>query len=146
MALTKLNTSSLPAGSVLQVKQGETSAQVIHSTASYSDTGLSVSITPTSPSSKILVIVNQHRYRNGTGGGAIRLVRAGAVIFEDSQRYQSYGDEAANRDFHNMQYLDSPNTTSEITYKTQGRTHSGVWYTQEGNHFVSRIIVMEIAG
>ena len=144
-ALPTLDSDKLPSGTVLQVKQGETSTEVLHTT-SWADTGLSVSITPTSTSSKILVMVNQHCYKNGTSGGALRIMRGSTVIHSDSAIYQSYGDEAANRHFHNMQYLDSPSSTSALTYKTQAQEHSGDFRTQQASLFESRIIVMEIAG
>jgi len=51
------------AGNVLQVVYGTTATSVTHSTSTYIDTGLSASITPSSTSSKILVIVDQ----NGCG-------------------------------------------------------------------------------
>ena len=154
MALTKLNNQSLtavtsaglPSGTVLQVKQSSTNAEVLHATGAWNDTGLSVSITPTSLSSKILVFINQSCYRNGAGGGALRIVRDSTVVHQDAAIYQTYGDETGNRFFHNIQYLDSPNSTSSLTYKTQGIEHSGDFRTQQAGLFKSRITLMEIAG
>ena len=154
MALIKLNNQSLsavtsaglPSGTVLQVKEGSTTTEVAH-TSAWADTNLSVSITPTSSSSKILVMINQHCYKNsGNCGGGLRIMRDSTVAFEDSQTYQAYGSETSARFFHNMQYIDSPSTTNAITYKTQGKEHAGDFRTQQGGHFESRIIVMEIAG
>jgi len=149
MALSKITnggvaTSGMPSESIIQVKEGSATTEVAHQ-AAWEDTGLSVSITPTSTSSKILIIVNQQCYRTGAGGGALRILRDSTTVFQDAQVYQSYGNELSNRHFHNMQYIDSPSTTSAIIYKTQAYEHSGDWRTQQGG-LESRIIVMEIAG
>ena len=50
--------SGVPAGTVIQAKSAVYSTQVSNSTASYVDTGLTASITPTRSSSKILVLVS----------------------------------------------------------------------------------------
>jgi hypothetical protein len=51
-----LTAARLPAGSVLQVVQSTTTTSATTSSTSYVDTGFSASITPTSASSKILII------------------------------------------------------------------------------------------
>ena len=51
--------AALPTGSVLQVVQGTTLTDTTITSTSYTDTTLTASITPTSSSSKILVIVTQ---------------------------------------------------------------------------------------
>ena len=50
--------SALPTGSVLQVVTASTSTEVSVSSGTYTDTGLSASITPISASSKILVLTS----------------------------------------------------------------------------------------
>lgn len=142
----KVVSASLPTGAILQVKQGSDNTEVLHTTGTWADTNLSVSITPISTSSDILILINQSCYRTGSGGGALRIMRDSTAVFQDSQVYQCFGNEASNRLFHNMQYLDSPGTTSAITYKTQGIEHSGDFRTNQGGFFYSRITVMEIAG
>ena len=69
MAIITLNNNSLssvtslPAaiatGKVLQVVQASHAGQVQNTTTTYADTGLSVSITPSSTSSKILINLSQ---------------------------------------------------------------------------------------
>ena len=123
--------SALPTGSVLQVVQGSTSTQTSTTSQSYSDTTLTASITPTSATSKILVLVNQS-YRtsasqNNTFGG-FRLLRGATAIWTpvtDSNGPYSHGISAAGATFTqiyttwSIQVLDSPATTSSTTYKTQ---------------------------
>ena len=146
-------TTKLGAGAVLQVVQGSTSTQVNHtSTSSYSDTGLSASITPSSTSNKILIQVSQH-FRVVRYGGDIRILRDSTSIFEanSSTTYTLYSDPGENvnlRGYVPLIYLDSPSSTSAITYKTQGIQHnsSGAFKTQDDSQFTSTITLMEIAG
>ena len=136
------------------------------SSSSFTDvTGLTVSITPTSSSSKILVLYDVGlSCQNGTGA-PIRMLRGSTVIYA--------GDAAGNRPLGLAQmdgaasqysiyrisgnFLDSPATTSSITYKFQilnstGGGISAVNRTQQDRNeptydtrSASSITVMEIA-
>jgi hypothetical protein len=140
-------------GKVLQVVQ--TSYSVITSIASgsYTDTGLSGSITPTSSASKILVIINQNGFlrldATGEQGGYVNLVRGSTQITE-SMAFQRLGSSAPQYTpyFNGIVYLDSPNTTSSTTYKTQGKvlvTSSNGSIVFQGDNKTSTITLMEIA-
>ena len=119
-------------------------------------TGLSVTITPTSTSSQILVFVSSNY---GTGGtsvfGIFNLVRGSTNISQPSTTptynattisYASVSDVMNNW---SMLFLDSPATTSATTYKIQGRASSGTVYVNRRNTAdsaqTSTITVMEIA-
>ena len=54
-----VTTSQLPSGSILQIVHGTTSTQVEVLSNTVTDTGLTATITPTSASSKILILVDQ---------------------------------------------------------------------------------------
>ena len=119
------------AGNILQVVQGSTSTEVAVSTTTYTDTSLSASITPSSASNKILVIVDQMYYTSrsveGQGGG-IRILRDSTVIHSPAANaagpFELYIDGTADAYGRNtITKLDSPATTSSITYKTQGRPY-----------------------
>ena len=149
-ALPTLDNGKLPSGSVLQVVNSFYQTQTTHSHTAWSDTGLQATITPTSTSSKILVMINQHcnsvRY-----GGAIRVLKDSSVVYEPSETYAFYLDPSANsnwRQYHSYNHLDSPSTTSTITYKTQGKAYSNLasLITQQASYFRSFITLMEIAG
>ena len=124
--------SSPQTGSVLQVVQANTNTTVTVSTNTYTDTGLSASITPTSATSKILVLVNQQCVVNsyaGPNGLGLRLLRGSTTIFNPSPSdafgpFLIYG-YAGNAIWTtvSLSYLDSPATTSSTTYKTQGRPY-----------------------
>jgi hypothetical protein len=153
--LTSATTTGFPAGSVIQVVSATYSTQTSISSTSYADTGLTASITPTSASSKILVIVNQNVTNQQNTNAArvfeLQLLR-GATSIMDKDFY-SYAAVGANGYFETgldgtQIVLDSPATTSSTTYKTQGRMDSTASSTalvfQQGSG-KSTITLMEIA-
>ena len=149
VAVTGLAKASLPTGSVLQVVNATTSVQVTNSTATYADTGLTATITPTSATSKILVFVSQNGlYKNAFNTFmGLRLLRASTAIlvFETQAVYTD--STAKNEGASSTTYLDSPATTSAVTYKTQFTNimATGAVYVQVGNAESSTITLMEIA-
>ena len=143
-----LTDTSPKAGNVIQVVNATHSTFTTSTSASYADTGLTASITPTSSSSKILVVVSQ----NGVGKAgnqqvSIRLFRGATNIVQMGEDDGNTGEGTSNY-FGSVStaYLDSPATTSSTTYKTQFRTPSGgsSAYVQLGSA-VSTITLMEIA-
>ena len=139
-------TSKLGAGAVLQVVSAETNTATSHST-SFADTTLTASITPASSSNKILILVDQHVYWSANGL-TIRILRDSTSVFEQPVAYTLHdGSSGANsRSIYSLQYLDSPSSTSSLTFKTQCKLHSsGTITTQEADN-KSRITLMEIAG
>ena len=148
-----LTDTSPKAGNVIQVVSATYSTAVSIASASYTDTGLQASITPTSSSSKILILVNQagglRRDSTGEQSGYANLVRGATQITEIIQ-IQRMGATASQYApyFNGIVFLDSPATTSSTTYKTQGRVantdETGTIYFQV-NSLVSTITLMEIA-
>ena len=120
-------------GKVLQVVQATYSTATTIASQTYTDTGLSVSITPSSASSKVLLLVSQmiYWYREADeAGSAIRLMRNSTAILDNFgvrgnffHRFLTNGTEelVEHATQGGLVYLDSPATTSAITYKTQGR-------------------------
>ena len=140
-------------GKVLQVVQATTTTSTSVASTSFTDSGLSATITPTLATSKVLVLVNQ-RYRTDRSADAVntavQVLRGATVVYLQDFAAQMYsaGETAlALAGYHNANYLDSPATTSATTYKTQGRVSStssgGVVVFQEGTT-ISSIILMEI--
>ena len=175
MALIKLNNQSLsavtsaglPSGTVLQVKSVSSNTHQTINQTSYTDiTGMSVSITPTSTSSKILVIASVSASKDNAHSGLVQLVRGSTAIGGGSGSGSHLNNVMFNiRDSsqyyvpsHSQSYLDSPSTTSATTYKLQGKTTqaSNPLYvnrtrnnntTQEYDSPVATTLtVMEIAG
>jgi len=132
LEFSALAASNLPTGSILQIVQASTSTQVSVSTTTFTDTGLSASITPSSSSNKILVIVDQmfqtSRSSSGLGAG-IKLLRDSTAIHqpvEDSTGpFENYvGGITGFYGRMTITKLDSPSSTSSLTYKTQGRPYA----------------------
>jgi hypothetical protein len=158
---TILTTTSPKAGNVIQVVQATTQTNVSNSTTTYADSGLTANITPTSSSSKILVLISQNFYiaiNSGTSQfGGFQIVRNSTAIYTPAQDGTSSFDYGISTGGSTSQlfsrysacYLDSPATTSATTYKTQMRvyytTSSGQIVAQNSNG-TSSIILMEIAG
>jgi hypothetical protein len=147
--------TSATAGSVLQVVSATYSTETNIASTSYTDTGLTASITPTSASSKILVIVNQSVYNQQNTNAArvfeLQLLRGATTIMDKD--FYSYAGVGANGYFETgldgtQIVLDSPATTSSTTYKTQGRMDSTASSTRivfQGGSGESTITLMEIA-
>lgn len=142
-------------GKVLQVVSSTSSTSTAIATTSLTDTGLSATITPTSATSKILVIVNQSlassRQTSNTAF-VLAVLRGSTVIygntvaFED-QIFVNGGSEVTFRTRANRVFLDSPSTTSATTYKTQGsveNTANSSNLTCQFSSTVSTITLLEI--
>jgi len=140
----------MPTGSVLQVVQGSTGTAVESTSSSYADTGLSASITPSSTSSKILVTVHQNGgLKESTQSGvSVQLYRGSSVLTKLSHAagYNAQ-NQVAYQGAISTEYLDSPSTTSAVTYKTQFGNNQSVSsaHVQVGG-CTSFITLMEIAG
>jgi len=144
-----LGKARLPTGSVLQVVQATYGTEVSSSTATYIDTGLTASITPSSASNKILVLVSQNGIQKRTGNTymGLQLQRNGSSIAQMASTAAGTGDTSINDvGTVSINYLDSPATTSSITYKTQFNSNGVVaaTYVQKDSTPVSTIILMEI--
>ena len=144
----------MPSGAVLQVVQGTTSTVASTTSTAYTNTNLSVSIIPFSTSSKILVMAKQKGCRlnpsSGEYGMSIALLRDSTIIWKPGPSIGHHSYYLNNVDGYgelDATYLDSPATTSSVTYKTQFASYiSGkTVYVQQGNNFTSVIIAMEIA-
>jgi hypothetical protein len=114
----------LPAGTVLQVVNATYSTETGNSTTTYADTGLTVSITPTSSTSKILVLVSQagvgKSNDNSSNGCTVNLLRGSTQLIEFVIGGGRTVSAAYNLGLNATAcYLDSPSTTSATTYKTQ---------------------------
>ena len=140
--------SSPQTGSVLQVVQGVTTTETLFTSATYAD-AITVNITPSSSSNKILLVTSIFGQANGTTTDAgLRLTRNSTAIatWVEWIRSSNYGGGSGQMTA-SLNYLDSPATTSAITYRLQVARLGG-----SDNCFYSisssptTIIAMEIAG
>ena len=112
-------------GGIIQIVQFcQGIGQVNSSNQNQFDTGLTCTITPKFNTSKILVQTTQpFIYNSTTVQGFRTILLRGSTIITMHENYASGGDEWKIAS-HNMLYLDSPATTSAVTYKTQGQAPS----------------------
>lgn len=111
-------------GKVLQVVNATNATNTTSASSSFADTGLTASITPSLATSKILVIVSQSGVgkfaTNSQTCIALKLLRDATdlIRFEDIGTYTGTAVENYIGSC-STSYLDSPATTSALTYKTQ---------------------------
>lgn len=156
------------AGKILQVIQAvKKNRQTINSTTLVDITGMSVSITPSSASNKVLVNYSLVVFSNAVYY-ALRLLRdSDSTIFigdenpsatsQNRASFGSYDSSYVIADTIAQSFLDSPNTTSATTYKLQAYSPYSSAYTigiNSGvaldnytymNNCVSTITAMEVA-
>jgi len=129
----KWATPSGGGGKVLQVVSATTTTRKDVASTTYTDSELTCNITPSSATSKILVLVSQNFYIYSTSAGkeaSVRLMRDSTAIYQDVSTKNTSGGAVTGwgggEVYCNipMSYLDSPATTSAITYKTQGAVSS----------------------
>ena len=159
----------LPSGSsggIVQVKSvTKTDGDFSTSSASYTDvTGLSVSITPTRSDSKILIFANLHGVGDSSTQAYFRFMRDSTAICVGTSvgsrvaatMGSIYEDQTNDTNSCSQQFLDSPSTTSSVTYKIQARTQGdGTLYLNRSSgdandatsgRFTSTLTVMEVSG
>ena len=146
--------TSLPAGvggKVLQIVNAHTGTQATSNSATYTDTGLTATITPSSTSSKILVLIDQSVSKAGSTYANIRVYRdsteIGGVVAGRSIGYTaSSANNYVGMGFTNS-FLDTPSSTSALVYKTQFNNNNadGTIRVQVDSG-QSYMTLMEIAG
>jgi hypothetical protein len=121
---------------------------VSSTSTTYADTGLSATITPKFTSSKVLVLINQHVFK---GSGAtensanLRILRDATPVFQAVGLLRTATLVEINT-YQSLQILDSPNTTSAVTYKTTIANNTAANQVQaQYNSTPSYITLMEIA-
>ena len=154
-----LTASDMPAGSVLQVKQTINSNRGTVTSNTLTDF-ITVSITPTSTSSKILVEVKMYVGSTWWNNRTVFAIAMDSTVITGNSgsiwpwQYGADSNNSPNELCYNTAcVLDSPSTTSAITYKAQLASQDGSkTVAMNGNHSSSSsygqssITVMEIAG
>jgi hypothetical protein len=140
----------LALGKILQVVEATTTTTATTTSGTYADTNLTATITPSSATSKVLVLVSQHVGGNGvsqvTTSVNLRIMRDATAIWT-SAPVMNLGTNPQLHQYNlrvSPMILDSPATTSAVTYKTQYASGSG---TSAVNYYgPSHIILLEVAG
>ena len=132
---------------VLQVVNAVFSTEVSSSSSTFTDTGLSASITPLFSTSSILVIANIQGAKNGSTGLDLKLLRGSTSIVQFAKNagytgasdYNIIGSVSCG-------YLDTPATTSSTTYKVQMASNANSSLARiNDNSQASTLTLMEIA-
>jgi hypothetical protein len=134
-------------GSILQVVGSQTVTNASTTGTAFVASGISAAITPTSSTSKILIIThfwtatqgnNVHNwvtiYRGGTNIGSAGITGAMGNI------YGSPGSECTQT----LTYLDSPGTTSPTTYEVYFKSATAGIFVNIGGTRLSHMTLMEV--
>jgi hypothetical protein len=143
-------------GKILQVVTATTSTSTSNATNTYADTTLTANITPSSASSRVMVFV-MHPYTTIKAAQEvsidIQLLRDATVIHNPPAGVNSFFlGGAASSAWTNIEHfgilnfsiLDSPATTSAITYKTQFKAPNAGTIQVQRNSYTSTIILLEV--
>lgn len=147
---TSTDLNNLDLGKVLQVVQTQYTGETTTTSTGWVDTGLTATITPSSTSSKIAILVHQSGIEKRSSDTVIHvrllsnLADLGNFVLGQCWTANSNPIRVAGA---GINLLNSPNTTSPVTYKTQQINASGTAdvRTQSGGS-VSTMMLMEIAG
>lgn len=141
MPVSKIERASLGySGAVLQVVNSQTNSGTFSTTStSFVDTGFALSITPTSATSKILIIVTAAITTTSTSQQVIGTLYRNTTALNSTglTNYENGSSGGYQWVPSTMMYLDSPSTTSSTSYKVYFRTTGGTGYYGAGNAGVS---------
>ncbi len=156
---TGLKWASPAGGKLLQVVSAATTTEAAITSTSYTDTNITATITPTSATSKILVMLN---YTQNLRNASAVYVFASAQLLRGASAIQVWGDRPNDDSYFSiierggsasvtqlattstMAYLDSPATTSATTYKLQAKMKYGGTIFFQRDSLPSSIVLMEI--
>jgi hypothetical protein len=151
----RIATAQQPTGAVLQAVSTTTTTLVTNGTGTYTSTGLSLNITPTSATSKILIMAwCPIRYGTNNGGGnvGIRINRASGTVLMSNNLINNVSAIVDISYPITLSYLDSPATTSSTNYTIEfALVNSSGVYTyptvnwNSGLTQTSTLTLMEIA-
>jgi hypothetical protein len=147
--VTGATVTGLSAGKVLQVLNATMNTETVMNNNTWTDVGITLAITPSSSSSKVLIQANAAGCGKATNNTylELKLLRDTTDLIVIEQRGGYTADTSTNKvGSCACTYLDSPSTTSATTYKLQGRSGSNNAYAQVGDsNPYSTITLMEIS-
>ena len=144
VTLTNSGTASgFGGGKVLQVLSMTYNTETYSTSATYSDTGLTLAITPSATSSKVFVLAQiktTGQDNSSTRGGKVglQILKSSSIIYGpiNTGMYVASSGSSLLRQSQNwnqLQFLDSPSTTSATTYKLQFNCpDDGAWANADG--------------
>ena len=131
-------------GKVEQVVVDDSNVQVAFTNTSFADTEYTLNITPSSASNKIIVIWSCPVWNSQQNVAAnARILQNGADMTGTCQIEQNGGSSATHFVMH---FRQSPNTTSQITYKVQMYSQGGGTMYRSLSQSHGQLIAMEVSG
>ena len=130
------------AGKILQVLGSSLASQLTTASTSFITTGVSVDITPSSSSNKFVLLFGLPTYA-AVGSHFVGTLYRDSTNLGNVNWGFGFGSNSIAVNV-NGAYLDSPNTTSQITYAIYCRSYSGTGYAMINNARAS-LTVMEIS-
>ena len=144
--------AAIPTGKILQVSSFvQASGGQTVSSNTYTDlTNITLNITPSATSSKIFLTANiasELNINNGNRGYGMKFLRDSTAVYGSGNTYEVYiqAPDGQHHLTHQFNYIDSPSTTSQITYKVQVATEGGASVPFNAP-LKSNFYAMEIAG
>ena len=141
-------TTKLGAGAVLQVVQMTSDTQDTTTSTSFVDTVLTLSITPSSTTSKVLIMASFTGGNNTSEAGARFTIKRTSTNLGNGTNGFSNNNDLCSGYHHNnvcLTYLDSPSTTSATTYTIQQRADSSGTCFLNTNSTRGVLILQEIS-
>ena len=150
-------------GGIIQIVQGSTTTRTATSSSTYQASNLSCTITPKFSTSKIYITLGGDGNNNGNaynmfltyyrsigGGGYSNIAPNGpsdtSNVNNNYGLCNIYGSGSRIHVPVAMPFLDSPNTTSSVTYKVYIRSLSGtIEYPVNNGYQAARMFLMEVS-
>jgi hypothetical protein len=133
-------------GGVLQVVQATVTGSVSTTSTTDVSSGLTASITPSSTSNKILLMVASGKaYISGGQQTIVTVYRNGSTLGAGARSTPIEGSGGSN---HSLTYLDSPSSTSSVTYTIYYRSNGGntAYFQDSSTYGQATLTLMEIKG
>ena len=146
--VTGATVTGLTTGKVLQVVTATDSTQRTTTSTSYvtASNTLTANITPSATSSKVLIMLSTTGFNAANAYTYYTIYRDSSNVASNSSQNELsavYGDNGVNIVPLHISHLDSPNTTSQVTYQAYMKVQSSTGYFNVNGNTGS-IILMEI--
>jgi len=118
-----LEFGTISSGDVSQVRT--TTSQTFNDTANWTTfTGLSLAVTPSSTSTKLLIMLNTYANINGSQGWGLRIKQDGVVVGTQLHPYATYQGSGGDHEQNHYFLVLSPNSTSSLTYTVEVKNNN----------------------
>lgn len=139
--------AAITSGKLLQIIQGTSTTPLTTTSTTYVSTNLSINITPSSTSNKVVVFASGTLFTsNANTLPAITIFGGGSALATELARNSIAGATSLDTPA-TMIYLDSPSTTSQVSYQVYLKRLGSANNVTYGSGNESQVMIaMEIAG